>query len=152
MKVSDRVAATLVSVGAKLKRQKKHLVYELPNGRNVVTASTPSDYRAELNMIADIKKAAGVEREVKPPRTPREKKPGRAESAEVWTIPQQHSPMAAALRDTGLVEAGLRAQITELEGRISELRWKVLHQEERIAKLQSSRFINCLLWLTGRLR
>lgn len=44
--------------GAELVRRRKHLVYRLPNGKNVVVASTPGDRRAVLNTIRDLKRAA----------------------------------------------------------------------------------------------
>lgn len=127
-KATDRVGKALKEVGARLKRHRKHLVYELPNGRNVVMAKTPSDYRAEENVLRDIRKATGVPREAKPTSEPKErrKKPGRMESPTAWSLPESSvSPLASALRDNGLVEQALRAQIDELERQLRRARWKV---------------------------
>lgn len=107
----SRLQDALRSVGAVLKRDKKHLVYELPNGQNVTIAATPSDRRAEANAIRDVRHAAGV---VPQPKTStrheKKRKPGRREPQ--WTVTL--SPMAAALRDAGIVEEQLRTEIEQL--------------------------------------
>jgi hypothetical protein len=124
------VSAALAAVGARLKRNKKHLVYELPNGNKVTMASTPSDHRAEENMLRDIRRAAGLVHEPKPPSPPKPKtrKLGRVERD--WHgLPQAGSPMAAAFRDSGLVEQQLRSRIGQLEAEIER-------RAERIAELE----------------
>lgn len=100
MKPKGRLKQALESVGAKLKRDKKHRVYELPNGKNFVIPSTPSDTRADLNAISDLRKVAGVEKPAKAPRKERRDKPGRREAD--WSVPV--NPMAAALKDVGIVD------------------------------------------------
>jgi hypothetical protein len=60
--MTRRVVDALKSAGAVLKRRKKHLVYELPTGQNVVVSSTPSDVRAENNALREIRKASGEAR------------------------------------------------------------------------------------------
>ena len=59
--MTPRVMQALRDVGARLKRSRKHLVYELPNGKNVVVASTPSDFRAENHALREIRKVSGAE-------------------------------------------------------------------------------------------
>ena len=117
--VSSRIATALHTVGARLKRQKKHLVYELPNGKNVVVSKTPSDRRSEQNTLRDIAKVAGVEKAEKIASKPRRPKPGRPEPT--WTISPNAGGMAAALSSSGIVEKQLRAEKAGLERRIVTL-------------------------------
>lgn len=117
--VTKRIAEALDAAGAKLKRDKRHRVYELPNGQNLTVAQTPSDkLRHEDNVLRDLRKATGavaVHREGE--RRERRKKPGRYESASGQIgIPAETSPFAAALRQTGLIEQQLRTRIGQLEG------------------------------------
>jgi len=42
--------------GAELKRQHKHQVWRLPDGRNFVMAATPSDHRAAQNQMRMLKR------------------------------------------------------------------------------------------------
>lgn len=44
----------LNTIGARLIRQRKHLVYELPNGARFVQARTPSDHRSAMNSLKDL--------------------------------------------------------------------------------------------------
>lgn len=56
MPMPQRVQDALQAAGARLKRDRKHLVYELANGTTLVMARTPSDRRAEDNVLRDIKR------------------------------------------------------------------------------------------------
>lgn len=110
----------LETLGAKLKRDKKHLVYELPNGRNFVVAQTPSDSRGELNAMSDLRAAAGVEVRDRPKkadadtRAARRNRPGRSMKGDI-PIPAAHSPFASALRESGVVEHQLRTRLGVVE-------------------------------------
>ncbi len=75
LKVSATLAAIIVSktsalqdalkaCGAVLARTGHHAVYRLPNGQTFVCSITPSDWRAERNMLRDLKRALAI-----PPRT-----------------------------------------------------------------------------------
>lgn len=57
----ERLRLLLEQSGAVLVRHKKHLVYRLPNGRSYTCASTPSDWRAVLNQITQLKRLLGAE-------------------------------------------------------------------------------------------
>ena len=113
-KVSDRLTAALELVGAQLKRDKKHRVYELPNGRTFVLPSTPSDVRAEANALSDLRAVSGVDVLAKPRKAPadvraeRRNRPGRAGELP-WKASM--SPLAEALRSTGIVEQQLRTEL-----------------------------------------
>lgn len=54
--VDRAVLRALREAGASLKRVGKHLIYALPNGRNVVVGITPSDHHATKNAIAVIRR------------------------------------------------------------------------------------------------
>jgi hypothetical protein len=132
-KRSERVLSALALVGATFKRAKKHIVYELPNGQKVTMAATPSDHRADRNMVRDIYKAAGVRPEPKPKATtPRQEKPGRQGAPKVWGLPQERSAIATALGTIGLVEQQLRVKVGQLEGELERLRqWWIVRLIER---------------------
>lgn len=140
---SRRVSEALSAAGAQLKRAGRHLVYQLPNNRIVVLAATPSDHRAEQNMLRDIRHATGVVKPAKPVggARPKTAKPGRV-IPEKWGLPQEVSPMAMALRQTGLVEQQLRTRIGHLEA-------LVVRQEEQIARLE--RLVVVRAWRAAQL-
>ena len=46
----------LRAAGAVLVRESKHRVYRLPNGRALVISKTASDWRAEQNMLRDLRR------------------------------------------------------------------------------------------------
>lgn len=48
--------------GYELKRKRKHAVYHHPDGRVFVMANTPSDWRAERNMLTDFARQVGKSR------------------------------------------------------------------------------------------
>jgi predicted RNA binding protein YcfA (HicA-like mRNA interferase family) len=52
----------LSSHGFELARQRKHKVYKREDGTTFVTASTPSDRRAERNQISTLSRVLGVEK------------------------------------------------------------------------------------------
>jgi hypothetical protein len=61
--------------GAQLKRSRKHLIWELPDGRKFTHSATPGDMRAYDNALSDLRKLLGIRREVR--KNPeRRKKPG----------------------------------------------------------------------------
>jgi hypothetical protein len=141
----SRLQAALDAVGARLKRDRKHLIYELPNGRNFVVAQTPSDSRGEQNAISDLRAVAGVE--VKPERrkasadvrAERRRRPGRQGDAPKWGLPAESSPLAAALRDVGLVEQQLRSRIGQLESQLAS-------RDEQIARLEALWIVKAWRW------
>ena len=46
----------LQDAGATMIRHKKHTVYQLASGKKLVVSNTPSDSRAALNAISNLKK------------------------------------------------------------------------------------------------
>lgn len=57
--MTERVKVLLAQHGATLVRWRKHNIYRFPNGRTVVISKTPSDWRAEMKQIRDIRRAIG---------------------------------------------------------------------------------------------
>lgn len=113
------LSQVLEKAGAVLKRRNKHAVYELPNGNKVTVSATPSDHRAELNAIADVRRAVGMVTESKIPTTfkneKRERKPGRKDPPPVFT---GSSALAVALSKSGVVEEQLRQEVARLRAEL----------------------------------
>lgn len=59
MRRSTRLERALAEAGARLVRDRKHLVYRLPNGRIYVTSKTPGDHRGEENALRELRKLTG---------------------------------------------------------------------------------------------
>lgn len=55
-KHDKQISELLYTAGAHLIRKNSHQVYRFPNGRNFVTAATPSDRRASRNSLADLRR------------------------------------------------------------------------------------------------
>lgn len=159
-RMSARLQEALEAVGATLKRAKKHRVYALPNGRTFVVGNTPSDKRADRNAISDLKAVAGVafdEPRRKAPaeiRAERRNRPGRA-GERPW--PVGSSPLASALRDSGIVEQQLRDEIAqlkrgiaELTAAVDELAATVREKDERIADMERMAAVRFTRWLQSR--
>lgn len=120
--MNTRLSKALADVGAVLKRDKKHHVYELPNGNKVTVAATPGDNRSELNALADVRYAAGLVTESKVPTEFRnrkvERKPGRIDPAPAF---ETSTVMGAALSKAGVVEERLRAEVARLRAELDRV-------------------------------
>jgi hypothetical protein len=113
---ATEVDRLLAESGAVLARKKKHEVWKLPNGNQFTRASTPSDIRAPLNQLTDLRRALGIvepdrgkpgERRIPKPKTERQRR---------WKPePTGAGVLADKLRSTGIIEASLRAEIEELK-------------------------------------
>lgn len=119
MKIDRTVKGLLREAGATLKRSKKHLVFGMPNGENVVLAQTPSDVNAIRNQIKDVKRHLPKD----PPRVAkvRSAKPGRSGEPRHQPAPSPNNLLADQLRAIGVVESTLRTQIEELEQMVAHL-------------------------------
>lgn len=117
MNIRQRIAAA----GGQLVRAKKHLVFRLPTGANLVVSKTPSDRRSELAAAADLRHALGAIPEHREGvRRERRRKPGR-QGSKYRATPCVNSAMADALRVHGAAEAVLRAENDELREQIAAL-------------------------------
>jgi hypothetical protein len=139
-KLSKRLEDALDAVGARLKRTKKHRVYELPNGRTFVVGSTPSDNRAEQNALSDLRAISGVDTQPErrkasaEVRAERRRRPGRA-GEPPWRTGT--SALASAMRESGVAEKSMRVQIDELRASVDELRSIVDAQAEVIREREA---------------
>ena len=89
MNASAEVSRLLEQSGAVLVRHKKHLVYQLPNGRMFTRYKSPSDHRAPLNELSDLRRALATDRPTAPYST--HKPP--AQGAEICA--REHNSMPA---------------------------------------------------------
>lgn len=144
----SKLQAALAAVGARLKRHRKHLVYELPDGRNFVTASTPSDRHADANALRQLERMTvpampGAPRAITPDRKKRIK-PG-ARSAP-WSLPVV-SPLAAELSAAGVVEARLRMELAESYTAGADLAAQVRRYREVLDRIYACRVVKGGVWL-----
>jgi hypothetical protein len=77
MSAETEIATLLRDHHAVLIRQARHNIYRLPNGQNFVCAQTPSDRRAALNSLRDLRRLLGLSRvaEAKPSKQARRSPP-----------------------------------------------------------------------------
>lgn len=146
-KINGKLRDALDSLGATLKREKKHLVWELPNGRTFVTAKSPSDHRAEKNALTDLEAISGVavvERRKASPevRAERRQRPGRHGEPS-----PKMSALGAALIDTGIVEQQLRRQIAELERAVEDLATQNASLAAQLDALNRQWFVRFARWI-----
>jgi hypothetical protein len=116
--------------GFKLARQKKHRVHKNPEGKTLVTASTPSDWRWSRNALRDLVKLCGpIETDHRPLRARREhcKLESFAESA------QEAQELQQSVTPEPIPEAPL--------GRADRLRLKrwEKHESQRKVKIERQR-------------
>lgn len=64
-KYDKQLREMLACAGATLVRNKKHVVYKLPNGQTIPMSQTPSDWRASRKRITTLKHALATKAEVK---------------------------------------------------------------------------------------
>ena len=119
MNPREKVDGLLKSIGAVLKRRKKHEVWQLPDGGMFTRACTPSDIRADNNNLSDLKRAAGIldpERGNPGQRRDRRNKPGRHESEMKITPAPPRSEFALRLAYVQAMEdlERLRAEVVGL--------------------------------------
>lgn len=120
MNPRQRVDSILTALGAKLKRQRKHQVWQLPNGRTFVRASTPSDTRSDANNLRDLRKVVPEAIPAAVIKNP-DRKPKVAHGGDGKKMPFQRSRstvMSSALLASGVVEGQLRARIAIMESEL----------------------------------
>lgn len=115
----QKATSLLKTLGAILVRKRKHEIWRLPDGRNWVRASTPSDSHSDANNFAQLKNLVGVEeiRIKNPDRVEKKKHGGDGKRRQLQ--PVGNSQLADALRLSGAAESVLRDRIRELESDLS---------------------------------
>lgn len=129
MKKREQVNNLLSSIGAVLKRRKKHEVWELPNGKTLVRSQTPSDRRSDAQDLKELRHALGQVPEHKEgERREKKRKTKRAETVKYDRTAPSLNSLADQLRTSGVVEEALKEQTFILA-------LMVFYQAERIKEL-----------------
>lgn len=138
MNAGAEVSKLLKESGAILKRDKKHEVWQLPNGNNFIRAKTPSDSNEALNNLTDLKRALGIsapDRGQPGERRAHKHKPGRMGISHAAKI---EAPIIASLQDklrgSGAVELGLRSTIWMLRREITRNQVANLRKRKRLQR------------------
>ena len=159
MDASVEVSRLLENSGAVLVRQKKHLVYQLPNGRMFTRYKSPSDHRAPLNELSDLRRALACDRPIasgSTPKAPAQGVPNCAKEHTAMPIPQtptqaatspakanvEESPkqpslkerLETAIRDGEAVQERLMAEAQAAERRVGMLKALLPYAEEPAAE------------------
>jgi len=111
--------------GSVLLRHNKHKVWLLSNGQRFTQSTTPSDHKAALNQLSDLKHALGlIKKEATPPKSPVKKtikkKRKRKESYKPMGL---YNPMKEQLQNNGVIINLLIAEINKLETKASGCLW-----------------------------
>jgi hypothetical protein len=122
----------LNSIGAVLVRKRKHEVWRLPDGKNWVRSSTPSDCHSDLNNLSQLKRTTGLEEQIHKNPDRQAKKPHGGDGKRPKFQPVGQSPLADALRLTGYAEAVLQSKIEDLENQLVDARASRDHAKERL--------------------
>lgn len=124
MNPRKQVDSILARLGAILKRQHKHQVWQLPNGKTFVRASTPSDTRSDANNLRDLRRVVPEAIPAAVIKNP-DRKPKVAHGGNGKRVPLQAAPtvLGSALLSSGAVELALRAKISCLENELSQARF-----------------------------
>jgi chromosome segregation ATPase len=136
--MTRRLSQALADAGAVLKRDRKHRVYELPNGQTLVVARTASDYRAEQNTLRDLRHALGETPAPKAEEAPRKEKvskPGRQDDR-AWGGLQE-------AQDATTRRQQLRTRIAELEATVTRLETELEQSDAALSDLESELIAEC---------
>jgi hypothetical protein len=155
MNASVEVSRLLEESGAVLVRHKKHLVYQLPNGRTFTRYKSPSDHRAPLNELSDLRRALACDRPAvsaptqEPPahgplncakehnEMPVPQKAIQPATANLVEAPKQLSlkeRLDAAIRDGEVIQEKLMAEAQAAERRVGMLKALLQYAEEPSAE------------------
>lgn len=115
MATKEQVDELLAECGAVLERDKKHEVWRLPNGQKFTRSKTPSDRRAELENLQDLKRALGLTKTVATVGERREKKATNGKAKE--KVKYSRAPCGATIAQqlSGVREQSLQAEVQRLE-------------------------------------
>lgn len=147
MNARAKVTALLEECGAVLKRSRKHQVYELPNGKNFVRASTPSDSKSDLNNLSDLNHQLEIVVPKKIGAAPSRAKTLRAKPKKQVSTERMKSKVASlslaeSLRMAGLTDDALRDQVAAIGSRVAEIEERQQRIEEHQSRCPACRFMN----------
>lgn len=138
---AERLQAALNACGAVLKRNKKHLVFALPNGKTLTVSQTPSDSRAEDNALADLRHALGTQPKVAVVGERRER---RVKQGRVDNPFARLSPIADALKASGVHESSELMKAREVE---KDLRWRLFMLAQDLQDSERARMALERMWV-----
>lgn len=119
-----RVLELIQEHSGALQRSTKHLVWKFPSGAVFVQASTPSDQRACLNNLRDLRRVLGIDNTGKGEgeRRPTRNKPGRDGKITTADISRSlSSSMAEALALAGTSQAFLEEENERLNRELVQM-------------------------------
>jgi hypothetical protein len=126
MDAAQEVNRMLEENGAVLKRNKKHEVWELPNGQTFVRASTPGDSRAAFNELSQLRRCLGIDDKRGEPGERRERKAKQKPARPAFDDkPKLSTGLADQLRVRGVAEDALRDEIEALKAENEALRGRL---------------------------
>jgi len=112
MKIDRTIKGLLKKAGATLKNRKKHLVFAVPGGRNIVLPHKAKDNETVSTQVRELKKHLGEDAPAAPKVTrPRRSKPGRQGEARHQPPPPPNNPLAEQLRVLGITETALKQEL-----------------------------------------
>lgn len=137
--------------GAELKRDKRHLIYKLPNGKTFTRSSTPSDRQTPKAELSDLKMALGLTGADGrgTPGERREKRPkGKPQNGSLTLKPSGATghTLSEQLSASGVVEGSLRE---ELRMALDDIQMLGFHNETLVAKvveLEAVKSAPCVCW------
>jgi chromosome segregation ATPase len=140
MSAREQVEQLLKESGAQLKRDRKHEIWMLPNGKTFVRSKTPSDRRAGHEDLQELRHALGIERE-KGAGVRREKKLTAGKAQQKETYNRSVNSLGVYLRMSDVLESHLREQLAESESERSKLQRQLSDAREQVRRLKVSRMI-----------
>lgn len=154
MNARAKVSELLESCGAVLKRQRKHEVYELPNGKNFVRAKTPSDTKSDLNNLSDLKHQLQIVTPRKIGAAPSRAKLSKAKPTKQVSTERMKSKVASlslaeSLRMAGLTDDVIRDRVSDIETRLCDLESRQHEVEQRFEASWANRIQR---WIESKLK
>jgi hypothetical protein len=144
MSARAKVTEMLNECGAILKRAHKHQVWQLPNGKNFVRASTPSDRKGDLNNLSELKHQLEIVSPIRssaPPkaRMSKAKKPKGQSSTPRLKSNVASLSLAESLRMAGITDESLRDRVSGLENRMGRIEQRQTDIEVRQSRCWACR-------------
>jgi predicted RNA binding protein YcfA (HicA-like mRNA interferase family) len=135
MSTVTKVERILAEQGFSLVRQKKHRVYRDGAGRTLVTASTPSDWRSERNILRNLSRVVGLskrelleQKRTKP--TPVAVTPVAVAPVVEAFAPVVETAIPTAATPTPTCDLRLQRELKRLEKREAKLAARERHENE----------------------
>lgn len=136
MGAAQQVEDLLRESGAVLLRDRKHLVYRLPNGQKFTRSKTPSDRRAAHNDLSDLRRALGLENTGAVEGGRREKR--RRQRVTSGPLTLKRTPALAGSLAEQLIASGFAEMAEAAKARGWSGRWKTLARFYRLLAIKGA--------------